>query len=228
MPMRSPTFFSYTFKKQQPADIFNLLLLSLNELNRKRTVKLKSTTPDPASLTIRFHTRTGMRSSSFGGHLGEANCVLSTHGATDLQLSLQPAGSKFTAAMSSGKTARTGLTIAAQHGVDYGERQKIWDEIVKELQLQLSSSTSQGPADEPLRTTREERAEQRRVTKSGSKDQPRLTEHKPDEEPVPQTPHLLPLMERLELIERLGSLNDRGILSAEEFSEHKRRVIHGS
>ncbi len=228
MPLRSPTSFRHTFKNHDPAHIFDLLLLSLSELNRKRIVRLKSTTPKPASLTLRFHTRTGMRSSSVGGNLGEANCVLSSHGGTDLQLSLTPAGSKFHAAMSSGKSARTGLSIVAQHGVDYGERQKIWDEIIKQLQLHVSSKPPGSSTDAKPRSTHTERAQRRQDRRSGSENQPHQTEHPPDEEPIPQATHLLPLKERLELIERLSSLKDRGILSAEEFSEHKRRVIDGS
>ena len=228
MPLRSPSDFRHTFKNHDPAHIFDLLLLSLSELNRKRIVRLKSTTPKPASLTVRFHTRTAMRSSSIGGSLGEANCVSSTHGGTDLQLSLTPAGSKFHAAMSSGKSARTGLSIVAQHGVDYGERQKIWDEIIKELHLHVSSKTPGTSADAASRSTRAERSQRRQVGRPGSESRPDQTEHPPDEEPFPQAAHLLPLKERLELIERLGSLKDRGILSAEEFSEHKRRVIDGS
>jgi hypothetical protein len=46
--------------------------------------------------------------------------------------------------------------------------------------------------------------------------------------PTDVTATSLPLGERLDLIERLGSLKDRGHLSSEEFSEQKTRLIYGS
>ena len=251
---KSPTDFARVFKNHDPLRVFEILLQSLNELNQKRQVRLKWTKSDPATLTVTFQTKVGVRTTGAAGQHGEARCVASSPSGTELQLVLVPAGSKFMAGMS-GPGGRDGQSMMSRRGYDMGERQAIWDSIIKEVTRQLSSHSPPTP---PPPAGKEALAEDRpppiaQVPKDADDDskesatiedsvqsettadpgptaepQRRSTEMVHPTGPNDGTATSLPLVERLDLIERLGSLKDRGHLSPEEFSEQKTRLIYGS
>jgi hypothetical protein len=251
---KSPTDFARVFKNHDPLRVFEILLQSLNELNQKRQVRLKWTKSDPATLTVTFQTKVGVRTTNATGHHGKARCVASSPSGTELQLVLLPAGSKFMAAMS-GPGGRDGQSMMSRRGYDMGERQAIWDSIIKEVTRQLSPHSPPTP---PPSAGKETLAENRpppiaqvikdagddskeSATIEGSVQSETATGPGPTAEPqrcstemvhptrpTDVTATSLPLGERLDLIERLGSLKDRGHLSSEEFSEQKTRLIYGS
>lgn len=251
---RSPTDFTHVFDNHDPPQVFEILTQSLNELNQQRQVRLKWTKSDPATLTVSFQTKVGLRTTGAAGQHGEARCVATSPSGTELQLALLPAGSKFLAGMS-GPGGRDGQSVMSRYGYDMGERQAIWDSIIKEVTRQLSLHSPPTPPP-PAKT--EALAEDRpppiaQVTKDAGDDskesatiegsvqsetaadpgptaepQRRSTERVHPTGPTDVTATSLPLGERLDLIERLGSLKDRGHLSSEEFSEQKTRLIYGS
>ena len=252
---RSPTDFTHLFHDLAPEEAFDVLTRSLRELDQKRQVKLKWTKPAPRSLTVTFETRGGFKSTG-GGTYGEARCVASPGNRTELQLTLVPAGSRFYAAMGSGQQARDGLSVFARRGYDYGERQKIWKAIIGEMRqcIRVSSPPRAKPepqADERPPVEQSVAGDANSAEKAPTADTgapsplalmnetlgrspfaPPVSDSGNDEdltsgEPAPNTAALLPVAERLDLIDRLAGLKSRGHLSEAEFSEQKTRLIYG-
>ncbi len=252
---RSPTDFTHLFHDLAPEEAFDVLTRSLRELDQKRQVKLKWTKPAPRSLTVTFETRGGFKSTG-GGTYGEARCVASPGNRTELQLTLVPAGSRLLAAMSSGQQARDGLSVMAGRGYDLGERQKLWETIIGEMMqcIRVSSPPRAKPesqADErpPVEQSvagDANSAEEAPTADTGvpsplalmnevlgrSPFAPSVSDSGNAEdltsgEPAPNTAALLPVAERLDLIDRLAGLKSRGHLSEAEFSEQKTRLIYG-
>ena len=253
---RSPTDFTHLFHDLAPEEAFDVLTRSLRELDQKRQVKLKWTKPAPRSLTVTFQTRTTFWSSSFGGTYGEARCVASPGNRTELQLTLVPAGSRLLAAMSSGQQARDGLSVAAGRGYDFGERQKLWETIIGEMMQCIRVSSPSRAKPEPQADERRpvehsvagdaNSAEEAPTADTGAPSPLALmnevlgrspfapsvsdsdnAEDLTSGEPAPNTAALLPVAERLDLIDRLAGLKSRGHLSEAEFSEQKTRLIYG-
>ena len=134
MSLSSPTNFYHVFKNHDPPRVFQILTQSLNKLNQERQVRLKWTKPDPETLTVSFQTKLSLRSTNWAGSHGEARCVASPTTGTKLQLSLVPAGSSFEAGLAGGGD---GITVVARRGFDMGEREAIWNSIIKEVQSRL-------------------------------------------------------------------------------------------
>ena len=137
MSLSSPTNFYHVFKNHDPPRVFQILTQSLNKLNQQRQVRLKWTKPDPKTLTVSFQTKLSLRSTNWAGSHGEARCVATGGGdytGTKLQLSLVPAGSSFAAGLAGGGD---GITVVARRGFDMGEREAIWNSIIKEVQSRL-------------------------------------------------------------------------------------------
>ncbi len=249
---KSHTDFVHIFKNHDPLRVFEILMQSLNELNQKRQVRLKWTEPDPKTLTVSFQTKVAVKSTSWGGNHGEARCVASPPNGTELQLVLVPAASRAFASLSG---SMDGHTVLSRRGYDIGEREAIWNSIIKEVQSQLSRHSLPTP---PPPTTTEDMAEDRQppaaqVPKGAADDSKESTAIEVGSlrpgtatAPGPATEHQhhsaenlretgpadmavtsLPLGERLDLLERLGSLKERGHLSPAEFSEQKTRLIYG-
>jgi len=252
---RSPTDFTHLFHDLAPEEAFDVLTRSLRELGQKRQVKLKWTKPAPRSLTVTFEARNGFKHNG-GNTYGEARCVASPGNRTELQLTLVPAGSWIMAAMSSGQQARDGLSVVARRGYDFGARQNIWKAIIGEMKQCIRVSPPPRAKPEPQADERPpveqsvagdaNSAEKAPTADTGvpsplalmnetlgrSPFATPVSDSGNDEdltsgEPAPNTAALLPVAERLDLIDRLAGLKSRGHLSEAEFSEQKTRLIYG-